>query len=188
MSNALKFIDGVLVELTDEEKAAIEAAVEEYGKQELKRPLTPDEVFQLLSKQIVNTVDIDDQTSLRMKDYYPTFDEIVGVEVDEGFKFTYKDELWKVREGKKHTPQDQYPPSINTASLYERIDETHLGTKDDPIPYDPTMKVYKDKYYIRNDKLYLCIRDSGNPLYAEPDALLDIYFKLIIETPDEPLA
>lgn len=179
MTNALKIVNGIIVELTDEEKAAIETAVEEYGKQELKRPLEPNEVFQLLSKQIVNTVDIDDQTSLRMKSYYPTFEEIVGVEVDGGFKFTYQGDLWKVREGKKHTPQKQYPPSINTASLYERIDETHLGTIDDPIPYDQTMAVYKDKYYSYNDKLYLCIRDSGIPLYAEPDALLNNYFKLV---------
>lgn len=186
MSEALKFENGIIVELTEEEKAAITAAVEEYKQKELKRPLEPNEVFQLLSKQLVNTVAIDDQTSLRMKDYYPTFDEIVGVEVDGGFKFTYKGDLWKVREGKKHTPQNIYPPSVETASLYERIDETHLGTDDDPIPYDQTMVVYNGKYYSYTGKLYLCIRDSGVPLYAEPGSLLGNYFNEVGSISDEP--
>lgn len=34
MTNALKFVDGIIVELTEEEKAAIEAAVEAYRRQE----------------------------------------------------------------------------------------------------------------------------------------------------------
>ena len=176
MTNALKIINGTLVELTEEEKAAIETAVEKYGKKESRRPLEPYEVYDLMAKKMANAVDIDDQTSLRMKSYYPAFEEIVGVEVKEGFKFTYKDELWKTRQ--KHTPQDIYPPSINTVALYERIDEEHAGTIEDPIPYDQTMVVYKDKYYSYNSKLYLCIRDSGIPLYAEPDSLLDNYFKV----------
>ena len=174
MTNALKFVDGIIVELTEEEKAAIEAAVENYRREELKRPLEREEVSDLLTKKLVNSVEIDDQTSLRMKAYYPTFEEIIGTEVDEGFKFTYKDELWKVRQA--HTPQDQYPPSIDTAALYERIDEKHLGTEEDPIPYDPTMAVYNGKYYSYDGVLYLCIRDSGIPLYAEPGTLLNDYF------------
>ena len=186
MTNALKFVDGIIVELTEEEKAAIEAAVEAYRQQELKRPLEPKEVSDLLTKKLVNTVEIDDQTSLRMKDYYPTFDDIVGVEVDGGFKFTYKGDLWKVREGKRHTPQDIYPPSVETASLYERIDETHLGTDDDPIPYDQTMVVYNGKYYSYAGKLYLCIRDSGIPLYAEPGSLLGNYYNEVGSISNEP--
>ena len=75
--------------------------------------------------------------------------------------------------------QSQYPPSIETASIWERIDEEHAGIIDDPIPYDQTMTVYKDKYYTFNNQLYLCIRDSGQPLYANPDSLLDNYFQLI---------
>lgn len=182
MTNALKFVDGIIVELTGEEKAAIEAAVEAYRQQELKRPLEPKEVSDLLAKKLVNEVEIDDQTSLRMKSYYPTFDEIVDTEVKEGFKFTYKDELWKTRQ--KHTPQAIYPPSVETTALYERIDETHLGTIDDPIPYDQTMVVYNGKYYSYAGVIYLCIRDSGVPLYAEPGSLLGNYFEEAGSTSD----
>ena len=167
----LKFENGILVD--------VRAALEEYSKRESRRPLEPYEVYDLVIKKIVNNVDIDDQTSLRMKDYYPTFEEIVGAEVKEGFKFTYKEDLWKVRQ--THTPQDIYPPSVDTASLYERIDEEHTGTIDDPVPYDSKMQVYKDIYYIYDGYVYMCIRDSGLPLYANPGDLLGNYFQLVEE-------
>ena len=185
MTNTLKIVDGTIIELTQEEKEAIEAAVKEYGKKEAERPLEPYEVYDLMAKKMVNTVDIDDETALRMKDYYPTFEEIVGTEVKKDFKFTYKGDLWKTRQA--HTPSAEYPPSIDTASLYERINETNTGTKDDPIPYDQTMEVYEGLYYTYRDMLYLCIRNSGQPLYAEPN-LLPGYFEVVepdVEDPEE---
>lgn len=178
-----KFKNGAILALSEEEEAAVMAAYEDYQKQKNRQPMTQDEVFMLLTQQLINTVDIDDQTSLRMKTYYPTFDELAEKEseeertVKEGFKLYYNGELWKTRQ--KTVIQSIYPPSIDTASIYERIDEEHTGTIDDPIPYDQTMNVYNGKYYTYNDVLYLCIRDSGNPLYADPSALLNNYFSLV---------
>lgn len=172
----LKWENGCIVDLTQEEENAIKVAIEEHKKQELKRPLEPHEVFNLLAKNLVNKIALDDETSLRMKKYYPEFNDIIGKEVDTEFKFTYEDELWKVRQ--KHTPQEIYTPSIDTASLYERIDEKHAGTIDDPIPYDQTMQVFKGIYYVYKDVIYKCIRDSGLPLYAPPDSLIGNYFEV----------
>lgn len=173
----LKFENGVIVDLTEEEEASIRAAIDDYKKQELQRPLEPYEVYDMMVKKMVNTVEIDDETSLRMKTYYPAFEEIIGQQVEIGFKLTYKDELWKVRQA--HTIQEQYPPSVDTASLYERIDEAHTGTIDDLVPYDSTMQVYNGIYYSYEGKLYICIRDSGQPLYANPGDLIDNYFQLV---------
>lgn len=50
----LKFENGVIVDLTPEE----ESAVKEYQKRKLQRPLEPHEVFNLLSKSIVNNVSV----------------------------------------------------------------------------------------------------------------------------------
>ena len=178
-----KFENGAILALSEKEEAAVMAAYENYIRQQEKKPMTQDEVFMLLTQQLINTVDIDDQTSLRMKTYYPIFDEIAAKEseeertVKEGFKLYYNGELWKTRQ--KTVIQSIYPPSIDTASIYERIDEEHTGTIDDPIPYDQTMNVYNGKYYTYNDVLYLCIRDSGNPLYANPETLLGNYFQLM---------
>ena len=85
--------------------------------------------------------------------------------------------LWKCRQ--EHTSQENWKPSIETASLWEVIDEQHAGTLEDPIPYDQTMTVYKDKYYIENEKIYKCIRDSEQPLYATCESLVGNYFELV---------
>lgn len=179
----LKIVDGILVDLTGEEEAMIKSLLDEYRRKQAKVPMTLEEVYDTMAKALVNEVNIPDETSLRMKSYYPTFESIIGKEVKEGFKFTYKDDLWKTRQ--KHTPQEQYPPSVDTASLYERIDEVHAGTLDDPIPYDQTMTVSKNIYYSYENTIYLCIRDSGVPLYADPGSLIDNYFIVAKSAPEE---
>lgn len=177
----LKFENGVIVELTPEEEEAVRAAVDAHNERELRRPLERDEVIDLVIKSMVNMVDIPDSTSLRMKTYYPTFDEIVAKKSVEdktlpvGFKLTHDGKLWKVRQ--KHMVQAHFAPSIDTASLYERINEENTGTKDDPIPFEQGMTVYKDLYYSYEQYVFLCIRSSGDPLYTNPDLLLGNYFE-----------
>ena len=181
-----KFENGAIVALSEEEEAAVMAAYEDYIRQQEKKPMTQSEVLDLLTKELVNTVSIPDKTSLRMKSYYPTFDEMAAQESEEdrtvkaGFKVYHEGELWKTRQNT--VIQKQYTPSIDTASIWERIDEEHAGTVDDPIPYDQTMAVYNGKYYTYDGILYLCIRDSGNPLYADPGTLIDNYFVVADET------
>lgn len=85
--------------------------------------------------------------------------------------------LWKCRQ--EHTSQENWKPSIETASMWEVIDEQHAGTLEDPIPYDQTMTVYNGKYYIENDVIYKCIRDSGVPLYATCESLVGNYFEKV---------
>ena len=98
------------------------------------------------------------------------FKDVAGKEFDAGFMFKYKTDeeeeytLYKFRQ--KHTAQAQYPPSDNTSSLYEVVDVTHSGTKEDPIPYKQNMALEQGKYYLYDaNKLigftneYLCDRD-----------------------------
>jgi hypothetical protein len=58
--------------------------------------------------------------------------------------------------------------------------EDHVGTKEDPIPYpeDGNMVIYNGKYYIENEIIYLCIRDSGIPLYSKLKDVIDNYVTL----------
>lgn len=150
---------------------------------ESRRQLTLDEVAAIFMRSQLNTVDIPDQTSLRMINYYPTFDEIVGTEVKKGFKFTYKDKMYKT-EQPTLTIQKEYPPEKGTESLYSRIDLEHLGTIYDPIPYEGNMELYKDKYYIQNDVLYICTRDSGIALTHVLSDLVGTYVKLVNQQTD----
>lgn len=108
---------------------------------------------------------------------YPKFEDLVGETLEVGAKLVYGGQLWTVRQS--HLAQAHYPPSTDTASLYERIDETHKGTIDDPIPYDINLAVTAGFYYIEDGLLYLCTRDSGNPLYHKAANLVGHYFELV---------
>lgn len=70
-----------------------------------------------------------------------------------------------------HTSQSDWAPEL-TPTLWSRIDVKHACTKEDPIPATLNMMYYKDKYYIENDVLYLCTRDSGIALAYLPSQLV----------------
>lgn len=84
--------------------------------------------------------------------------------------------LFKCRQA--HTSQENWRPSIETASLWETINVQNAGTLEDPIPYDQTMTVYNGKYYLEEGIIYKCIRDSGQPLYATCASLVGNYFEV----------
>ena len=78
------------------------------------------------------------------------------------------------------TIEGHYIPNQGTESLYAKIDETHAGTVDDPIPYDGNMEIFSGMYYIQNDMIYQCIRDSGTPLYHNLADLVGVYVKIYV--------
>lgn len=79
----------------------------------------------------------------------------------------------------EHTSQENWKPSINTASLWLKIDEVHKGTLDDSIPYSGNMVLEKDKYYVQDDIVYKCTRDSINPLYNNLKDLINLYVEKV---------
>lgn len=93
-----------------------------------------------------------------------------------GDRVEWDGKLWKCRQA--HTAQENWKPSINTASLWEAINVENAGTLEDPIPYDQTMTVYNGKYYLEEGIIYKCIRDSGQPLYAACASLVGNYFEV----------
>ena len=69
--------------------------------------------------------------------------------------------------------------SESTESLYTRIDEQHDGTKYDPIPYDGNMALQSGKYYTQNNILYLCNRNTVNPVYNALAELVGLYVEVV---------
>lgn len=126
---------------------------------EYSRLLALDQLDQEATEKI-NTYGLTASEALRVKDRYPEWE--VGIDVVKGHKYQYGEDLWEVLQG--HKTQENWKPSLETASLWKRVDEEHAGTKDDPIPYAPPMEIFKDKYYTQSKVLYKCIRDSGQPL------------------------
>lgn len=173
-----KMVNGKYIEMTEEEISQHEHERKTFEAQEKHRPLTLDEVNSILIKKQINTVEIDDQTSVRMLDFYPTFTEVIGQTVNQGFKFTYKGKLFKVIQASL-TISEVYPPETGTESLYARIDEVHDGDIYDPIPYEGNMALENGKYYTQNGVTYLCNRDTGNPVYNALSELVGLYVEVV---------
>ena len=147
-------------------------------EQERTRPLTAEEVTALLIKQQINTITVDDQTSLRMVSYYPAWDELIGKTVDKAdFRFTYGGKLYKTIPA-NHTFQADWIPGDGTAALYVRIDEAHAGTLADPIPYDGNMELKAGLYYTQSGVTYLCNRNTGQPVYNSLAELVGLYVEI----------
>ena len=133
----------------------------------------------MLITQQINTLPVDDNTALRMKTFYPEWKDLVGQTVEKaGYKFQYGDDLYKTIPA-NHTFQADWIPGNGTESLYTRIDETHSGTADDPIPYEGNMALESGKHYMQDYVIYLCIRDTVNPVYNPLAELVGLYVEEI---------
>ena len=144
--------------------------------EEARRPLTESEVSRLLIAQQINTLTVDDQTALRMKEFYPEWKP--GVPVSDGYKVQYDGQLYKVVTA--HTTQVDWTPDA-AVTMFERIDEVHDGTKYDPIPYDGNMALETGKYYTQDGVTYVCTRDTGNPVYHALKDLIGLYVEIATE-------
>lgn len=94
-----------------------------------------------------------------------------------GERYLSDDILWECIQG--HTTQDNWKPSMATASSWKTVDEDHKGTIDDPIVYIPPMEIFKDKYYIQNGIKYKCTRNSEQPLTHDLSALVGLYVEKV---------
>lgn len=160
----------------DEEYEEIDAYIEMDGVESYQEVLECLENTKNISRKI-NRLNLTDNEALSVKEVYPTWESKIGNTIEQGFILLYNDNLWRARQ--THTALEVYPPSINTASLYEIIEYKHNGTIDDPIPYIPPMEIFEGKYYIEENVLYLCTRDSGAPLSHNLKDLINIYVNKI---------
>ena len=166
--------NGVIREATPEEIAEMEEVRLRYEAEEKHRPYTIGEVSEMLIRQQINTLSVDDAVAVHMKDFYPEWES--GQSYTAGYKITYNGDLYKVLQA--HTSQESWLPGTGTESLYARIDEQHDGTKYDPIPYNGNMALENGKYYTQSNVLYKCTRDTGNPVYNTLAELVGLYVEV----------
>lgn len=165
-----KYINGEYLELSAEELAAMEAAQAAYEAAERNRPLTMEEVSRMLITQQINSLTVDDNTALRMREFYPVWE--TGQDYPVSFKVQYGGALYKVLQ--THTSQDGWEPE-NAPSLWTEICESHGGTLTDPIPYSGNMALEAGRYYSQSGAVYLCVRDTINPVHSDLAELVGIY-------------
>ena len=166
-----ELLNGAYVEMDEAEVSEINRTKLAAEIAERTRPMTAEEVTALLIKQQVNTLEVDDNTALRMVEFYPAW--AAGVSYTTGYKVQYGGNLWRCMQA--HTAQSGWEPSTATASLWEQICESHDGTLADPIPYSGNMALENGKYYTQDGATYLCTRDTGSPVYNALADLVGIY-------------
>lgn len=133
-------------------------------------------IEELVAKQYNARTDIENNEALEYMAIIYGWEEYIDKELTEGMIVIYEDKPWRVRQ--THTVQSIYPPSLDTASLYEVIDKEHDGTLEDPIPYIAPMKVFEGKYYTEDNIKYICTRDSGTALSHSLSALVGLYVEI----------
>lgn len=157
-------------DMTPSELTKAEAARKKFELEEKSRPLSAEEVNRLFITQNINALIVDDNTALRMIEFYPEWES--DQSYSDGCKVTHNGKLWRVLQ--KHTSQVGWEPE-NAVSLWEQISRTHTGNETDPIPYEGNMRLENGKYYIQNEVVYKCTRDSGNPVYHALSDLIGLY-------------
>lgn len=178
-----ELLNGAYVEMDEAKVSEINRTKLAAEIAERTRPLTAEEVTAMLIKKQINTLDVDDNTALRMVEFYPEWSDLAAKSFTAekvGFKFVHSGKLYKTRQ-EKHTFSSAWVPGDGTESIYERIDEVHDGTKYDPIPYDGNMVIENGKYYIQDGITYICTRDSGNPVYHALAELVGLYVEIVTE-------
>ena len=178
------FENGFIRDMTPEEIAALQEARARAETEEKRRPLSQEEVTTMLLRQQINTLDVDDATAYRMREFYPEWADLAAAQYTtnkSGFKFLHTGDLYKTIPA-THTFASQWVPGSGTESIYVRIDETHDGTKYDPIPYNGNMELFAGKYYTQSGQTYHCTRDTGTAVYHPLAELVGIYVEIVTIT------
>ncbi len=132
---------------------------------------------------------LSDAQALECKELYRQWDTLIGVTIteedvtdnstEEVFKFLYWDDLYKFIGALPHTFAAEWVPGVGTESLYARIDESHAGTIDDPIPYSGNMELREGLYYTEDGVVYYCFRNTDIPVYSPLSELVGLYVNIV---------
>lgn len=164
------------VEITSEDADRIIKA-KKAAQGEVMYPET--EVTQLIGLMAVNinTMNFTDEQALQFKNLYPKWETFINQKLEKDYKVQYGDKLYKVKQTIETVLENQ-PPSIDTAALYEEINEKNAGTLEDPIPYNNNMELFAGKYYSQNGVTYKCTRNTEQAVYQELSGLVGIYVEV----------
>lgn len=139
---------------------------------------TPEQKAVLFARMTINNTDMTNVDALALKELHPEWKYFIGKPLKAKFRILHDGRLFRVRQDIATVLKHQ-PPGIDTAALYEEINEEHAGTQDDPIPYNNNMELFSGKYYSQNDITYRCTRDTGQAVYQDLATLVGIYVEKV---------
>ena len=153
-----KYINGKYIDMTAEETAAMEADAAKFEAYERTRPLTAEEVNAMLIRQQINSLAVDDNTALRMREFYPEW--AAGVDYTAGYKAQRGGRLWRCVQA--HTSQTGWEPE-NAPSLWAKVlipDENIIPEWEQP---DSTNAYAKGDKVTHNGKTW--VSDIGSNVW-----------------------
>jgi hypothetical protein len=122
------FSDPSFVELLNSEEWTYPEGEQPVINRQFSRLLALDELDKEATEEI-NTYDLTPGEALQVKDHYPEW--VAGITVKVGERYLSDNVLWECI--KEHTTQDNWKPSMATASLWKVVDEEHNSNRHDPI-------------------------------------------------------
>ena len=140
----------------------------------------PEEKVNQILNLISSTMNLTDEQVLSVKNLYPEWSTFINGRLEKDYKVLYQDKLYKVRQTIENVLENQ-PPSIDTAALYEEINESNKGTLEDPIPYNNNMELFEGKYYSQSGVVYKCTRNTEQAVYHDLSALVGLYVEKVEE-------
>ena len=160
-----------------------DAEYEEYTEPEIESyvkdvPSADDIVSQL--KELVSTQvsELSDEEAKKVPALFPLWKDLIGKTATLNQRVYFNASLYKCIQ--PHEVQATWTPDVSP-SLWQNVSEEAQeadGSHDRPYQWQSGMTSYNGKYYTENNTLYICIRDSGGPLYYNIADLIGIYFNI----------
>lgn len=157
-----------------EELAEMEGSARVTSLEQRNSPMTDGQVLRLLLARQVNTLKVDDNTALRMAEFYPAW--CAEEEYAVGFAVSRGGRLWRCVQG--HVAQTGWEPE-KTPALWQQVCFRYAATVDDPIPYEGNMVLEQGRHYFQNGVIYVCTRDSGNAVTHALADLVGLYVEAV---------
>lgn len=106
---------------------------------------------------------LSDAEALNVKGVYFEWKDLIDEnheyhKAKQGFKFSHNGQLYKTAQPEYTFVKQYVPGEVGTESLFTKIDESHAGTLEDPIPAQRNMEYTYFLYYLdpEDGLTYLC--------------------------------
>jgi len=161
-----------------------DAEYEDYTEPEVETyvkdvPSADDIVSQLKELAQAQVAELSDDEAKKVPALFHLWtDHKQGDSIAAGVREWYKGSLYKCIT--PHNWQSDWAPDV-AVSLWANVSEESQeadGSREHPYQWEQGMTSYNGKYYTEGGVLYLCIRDSGNPLYFPISSLIGTYFQI----------
>lgn len=112
-----------------------------------------------------------DDTLVETPELAETWAYPVEYTIDKRVQFNGR--LFKCRQA--HASQSDWAPEV-AVSLWEEVAKPGKGdSRDNPIDYGGNMELFEGKYYRQAGVVYICTRNSGQPMNHPLEQLIGLY-------------